>query len=180
VNLSPDLQTPTGELIVNEIGGRERALYRIEEAPRDLGDLQLFVARGSLALDWARGRLVLWAGGIRSVVTGTRIVVAVDSVAQRGFVHLIEGHVTVPDRPDINLRDGEWVVFQGADIVTVGVPAAVAPERLAEAERYTARQAWPQRPFYKRPWPYITLGVLAAVYFGLANEGYDPPECPQC
>lgn len=181
VSLSPELQTPGGELIVNEIGGKERALYRIEEAPRELGDMQLVVARGSLALDWARGRLVLWAGGIRSVVTGTRIVVAVDSVSQRGFLHLIEGHVSFPDRPDINLRDGEWIVFQGANVITVGVPTAVAPERLVEAERYTADRAWP-KPFFKRPWPYIGLGVLGVGLYLMAGEGYDAgcTDCRQC
>jgi hypothetical protein len=177
VSLSPELQTPTGELIVNEIGGKGHALYEIKETPRELGDLQLVVARGSLALDWARGRLVLLAGGIRSVVTGTRIVVAVDSATQRGFLHLIEGSVSFPDRPDINLRGGEWVVFQGANIITVGVPTAVAPERLVEAERYTARQAWPKPPFYKRAWPYLTIGALAAIYYGLSHEGYDPEQC---
>ena len=184
VSLASDLQTPSGALIIDSIGGGERGLYRIEEAPRELGDLQLTVARGSLALDWARGRLVLWAGGIRSVVTGTRIVVAVDSVTQRGFIHLIEGSVTFPDRPDVALRAGQWVVFQGTQIVTVGVPAAVAPERLAEAARFTADQAWPRTPFYKRPWTWIAAGAVAAIWYGLSHEGegrYEPPCDPrQC
>jgi hypothetical protein len=181
VSLSPDLQAPDGALLVNEIGGHERALYRIEEAPRELGDLQLVVARGSLALDWARGRLVLWAGGIRSVVTGTRIVVAVDSVTQRGFIHLIEGHVTFPDRPEIDLRAGEWVLFQGTTIVTVGVPAAVAPARLAEAARWTADRAWP-KPFYLRPWPYVALGAVVGAVYLMGNEGYscDDCQCSEC
>jgi hypothetical protein len=159
--LAANLETADGALDLEWIGGIGRALYEIHDVPRELGDVQLTVAMGSLALHWMRGRLVLFTAGIRSVVSGTHLVLAASEDGDRAMLHLMEGEVTFPDYPGIILPAGQYALLESGAPPAVHLASEVSA-RMAEAAGWSGREAWP-RPFYMRPAVWVGVGLGAVV-----------------
>lgn len=162
-DLGPRLVTEGGPLVLSsvDIGGTDDGIYEIRETPERLGGFELAVARGSLALDWVRGRLDLFCTGVRSSVEGTRILLSVDRAGETAVLHVLEGTVTFPDFPAVMATDGQVVNLRLGQPPTLFDPGAEAAESLERAGRWTMEGVWPRgRPFYRSPW--LLLGVAAA------------------
>lgn len=170
LHLSANLQTESGSFVTEEIGGNEGGIYEIRDAPERLGGLELYVERGSLALDWVRGRLSMFAGGIRSVVDATRLVLTTSADGQLATLHLIEGRVHFPDFPGTFLAAGQTALLRAGLPPQISNAGIEASREFDRAAKWAQDEAWP-RPFYAKPWPYLGIAVGALAW--AAQSGGD-------
>jgi hypothetical protein len=161
------------------VGGVElqrRGAYEILPDRVDpLSGLELRIRHGVLVIEHAAGRLDALASGTLMRISGTTLLLAVDSTRTDALCFLREGHVEFP----------EYGIHTQEPNVVWRLREGVAPERIVlgpGAQRQLIREVqhlssgvWsPPRPFYLRPEFYIPVG--AAVVIGgaiLLTSGSD-------
>jgi hypothetical protein len=90
------------------------ATYGLRDSPAQPGVLELYVVRGGLLVDWARGNLRVIAGKVVGIISGTKLTVAVDSTADRTFVFVESGHMLLPAL-DTALSSGDVLQVDRSD-----------------------------------------------------------------
>lgn len=146
---------------------KENAVYEIREEPERQGQAAVYIAHGSLILDWAQGKLGVIALNIRSLFIGTEAAFVIDSTTATGYVFLDHGTMQFPDFPGIQVGDREiYRLRPGARPELVSLSAV----QLGELRRfvdYASRKLWSRFvPWWHKPAFYIPAAVVGTAVAG--------------
>jgi hypothetical protein len=145
-------------------------------ADRAAGELSVNVQRGALVVDWTHGRLQITAANTRCVITGTRVIVAVDSTGNAGFLYVIDGTVLLLDTPGLVPRPGDVIRLQRGALPVRAQPDQVQVRDLADGFQYNNRQVWAGgRLFLLRPEFFVPAlaAVTGGVVYAVTRNGSD-------
>jgi hypothetical protein len=168
----PELFYDQGRRVVSTVptaNPLREAVYQLRAHPQRPGELAVSIRRGALIVDWAHGQLEIDAAGTRSVIAGTDLVIAVDSLGNDGVLLLQSGAVTFPDFPAVQIQPGQLVRLQRGLPPTVSSLTAIGLQEYREAVQYNTRQVW-SVPAWRSP-PVLLAAAAAVVGATVAVVG---------
>jgi hypothetical protein len=149
---------------------RERAVYEIREHPQELGRVDLYIAHGSMIVDWAYGKLSVIALGIQTLFVSTRVAFIVDSTRAEGLVYLDRGGAIFPDFADLQFRPTDvYRLRPGQPPEKVILPALQVTQwqrfvQVNSHDLWAGLRPWWQKPaFYLPAAAAVTGGVVGGI-----------------
>jgi hypothetical protein len=172
----PELTDPNGISVfrATPVGrGIRQGVLAVPSAQPRADEILLKVEQGALLVDWTRGRLVVEAAGTRTVVRGTRVAFAVDTIGDNGILFVESGEVEFPDHPGMRAPVGSLIQFRRGLPPALLPPGAVVPGEVSEAFRYHNQVVWNRlrRPLIRDRRFLFALGAVAVATAGYVAFG---------
>lgn len=135
---------------------KDEGIYRITDAPEELGGFKLLITKGSLVFDWLYGTLSVDAVGINVDISGTRAVIAVDESGDEGILYLEQGELSFPKHPNLQVNSMEAFRLQrGMPPVKIDLGTQQS-QQFQDYIQYNVQDIWSTfRPWWQKPKFYI-------------------------
>lgn len=176
LTLATDLRRHGGEVVsVPDFTVGADGEFVLARDPAQPGHYALRVVRGVAVIDWVNGVLAVEAAGHRTVITGTKVVVAVTADGSTAFVFVVSGTLTAAGSA---VSAGDLVQLErGVEAPTVSRPSERLVRGLRDVYRYNRAGLWSGfSPWYASPAFLVpAVGVVAGVgtYFVVTGLGED-------
>ncbi|MFZ0391724.1 MAG: hypothetical protein WAN36_14790 [Calditrichia bacterium] len=140
-------------------GSEHEAAFNIGEEITPIEGLQFTILKGSLVIDWTRGKLTAVAAGIRCLFEGTQAVFIAEEDGQSAVLYLQEGRISYPDFPGFELTGPQTARLIAGQPPMIAAPEASSPEQLDQfADQQT--RLW-KKPFWQQT-GFLILGGAAS------------------
>jgi len=172
--------------VLSSDGGQvfQMAATPVEQSEYVIGDtvgqqeLSVVIERGALIVHWSAGRLAVVAAGVRSVITGTKAVFAMDSTGDDGLLYLEEGSVALPDFPEARVSPGQIVRLRRGIPPVISKPSPIEQNGYRQGARFNGDQLWSRfKPFWQKPAFFLPAAAVVGVATAVAaTSGGGPKE----
>lgn len=154
---------------------RDEAIYEFIDYPAQPGRVDLYIAHGSLIIDWEYGQIGIIANSIQVLLEETKAMFEVDSLSGDGYVYILSGSVTFPEYPGMIARPQDKFRLrsgQAPEKMTTSLQHAAQLKRFIN---YNSRDLWSAiTPFWQKPVFYVPAaagtGIVATTLF-IAAKG---------